>query len=511
MQSSALPMRSATFRLITIAAAGIGSFTIGMWGFSAVLGPNLAGLPVPLIGGVVAALCALAASLAALSFFAGVDESAHYVYRETQLDKLTGLHSRVAMIGKLAEAVSRSQRTGDPVFLIDIDIHRFKSINDAIGFGDGDQLVRAFAMRLRESFDARATLGRIGAGEFAILLPDNVIDGSLEEFFDALLSRLAEPYQLPSHLQAISVSAGIVAVPRDGDDPVLLVRRANLALQNARMAGPGAWATYDGEMGRVADHRQWIESELGVAFERGDFDVHYQPQFDLGTGGVVGYEALLRWRHPERGMIPPTEFVPVAEETGMIGQIGLWVLRRACTDAVHLPADCPVAVNISAVQFVNRDFVASVRKVLEETGLPAGRLELEITETAMMIDRPRAAAILDELAAMGISVAIDDFGTGYSNLAYLMDFKFQKLKIDRSFVARLDTAENSGAMISTIVGLSRALGVRTIAEGVETEEQAILLRAAGCESVQGFFYGRPVPLSQVPPAAVPHAPVHLVH
>ena len=498
MQPSAMPTRSATFRLITIAAAGIGSFTIGTWGFAATIGAADAVLPTPIIGGIVAALCAMAASLAALSFFAGVDESAHYVYRETELDKLTGLHSRIAMVGKLAEAVSRTLRTGDPVFLIIVDIHRFKTINDAIGFAEGDQLVRAFADRLRRTFDARATLGRIAPGEFAILLPDNVIEGTLEAFFDGLVNRLTEPYQLTSHLHTINVSAGIVAIPRDGDDPALLMRRASLALHSARMAGPGAWATYDGEMGRVADHRQWIESELGIAFERGEFDVHYQPQYDLGSGAVIGYEALLRWRHPERGMIPPTEFVPVAEETGMIGPIGNWVLRRACIDARALPAGCPVAVNISAVQFVNRDFVGTVRRTLEETGLDPSRLELEITETAMMIDRPRAAAILDELAAMGISVAIDDFGTGYSNLAYLMDFTFQRLKIDRSFVARLDTDASSGAVISTIVGLSRALGVRTIAEGVETAEQATLLRAAGCESVQGFLYGRPVPLSQLP-------------
>ena len=287
---------------------------------------------------------------------------------------------------------------------------------------------------------------------------------------------------------------GIVAMPLDGEDPIGLLRHSNLALQNARVRGLGNWSVYSDEMGKVAEHRHWMESELHIAFERGDFEVHYQPQLNLSKGDTIGYEALIRWKHPQRGLIPPTEFIPVAEETGMITLIGDWVLRRACADASHLPGDCAVAVNISPVQFGSRDFVQRVREILSETGMDPARLELEVTETAMMQDRQRAAAILCELSDMGISVAVDDFGTGYSNLSYLIDFRFKKLKIDRSFVARMETDGNSGAVVSTIVGLSRALGVRTIAEGVETEGQATLLRAAGCDVVQGFLFGRPLPL-----------------
>ncbi|KAA3450419.1 bifunctional diguanylate cyclase/phosphodiesterase [Mesorhizobium sp. SARCC-RB16n] len=488
------PKRTPVFRLLTIASSGIGSFVLGIWGLKHGLGAGFAGISADMMVSIMAALCALAASVAAMSFFAGIDESADFVFNETHFDKLTGLLARPAMVGKVAEAACATSRTGEPVFLIDIDIDRFKQINDAIGYTQGDELIRAFTQRLHSCVPARAVIGRIGAGEFAVLLPDHLIQGTLESMVERLIDEMMEPYELSSHQQSVSLSVGIVAMPKDGIDPVLILRRSNLALQNARATGVGNWAVFDSEMGRVADHRQWVESELHSAFERGDFDLHYQPQLDLPTGRIVGYEALIRWKHPERGMIPPMEFIQIAEETGMINPIGEWVLRKACSDARHLPEDCFVAVNISPVQFMTKDFVGIVRDTMRTTGIKPSRLELEVTETAMMQDRDRAAAILKELAEMGISVAVDDFGTGYSNLSYLIDFSFGKLKIDRSFVSRIDTDASSGAVVSTIVGLSRALGVSIIAEGVETESQATLLRAAGCEVVQGYLFGRPAPL-----------------
>ncbi len=494
MSAISNPKRTPVFRLLTIASSGIGSFILGIWGLKLGLGSGFAGISADMMVAIMAALCALAASVAAMSFFAGVDESADFVFNETHFDKLTGLLARPAMVGKIAEAACATSRTGEPMFLIDIDIDRFKHVNDAIGYSQGDELIRAFTKRLQGCVPARALIGRIGAGEFAVLLPDHQIQGTLESMVERLIDEMTEPYELSSHQQSVGLSVGIVAMPKDGVDPVLLLRRSNLALQNARASGVGNWSVFDSEMGRVADYRQWVESELHTAFERGDFDLHYQPQLDLPTGRIIGYEALIRWNHPERGMIPPMEFIQIAEETGMINPIGEWVLRKACSDARHLPEDCFVAVNISPVQFMTKDFVGIVRDTMRATGIKPSRLELEVTETAMMQDRDRAAAILKELADMGISVAVDDFGTGYSNLSYLIDFSFGKLKIDRSFVSRIDTDSSSGAVVSTIVGLSRALGVSIIAEGVETESQATLLRAAGCEVVQGYLFGRPAPL-----------------
>lgn len=494
MSHSSNPTRSRTFRFITVAAAGLSSFVLGIWGLQFSFGSHATFLPMATVGTLVAALCALAAAGAAMSFFAGVDESVDYVYRETQVDKLTGLHARAAMIGKVAEAAASTEHTGKPVFLIDIDIDRFKQVNEAIGYSQGDELIRSFARRIQRALPANVQIGRLGAGEFGILIADDQIDVPLETFVQTLIERLMEPYQLANHLQSINLSLGLVAMPKDGQDPIVLLRRSNLALQHARASGIGNWAIFRPSIGHVADKRQWVESELNAAFERGDFRLHYQPQLDLTTGNIVGYEALIRWNHPERGMIPPLDFIPIAEETGMIGPIGNWVLRKACEDAKFLPEHCFVAVNISPVQFMTRDFVGAVRKVMAETGIAPNRLEIEITESTMMQDRERAATILRELTGMGISVAVDDFGTGYSNLSYLIDFSFQKLKIDRSFVSRMETDATSGAVVSSIVGLSRALGVHTIAEGVETENQATLLRAAGCKVVQGYFFGRPAPL-----------------
>ena len=489
------PRRTPVFRMISISAAGLGSFVLAFWALHSGFVTNLSSLSSHNLAVVIAALGALAAAAATISFFAGVEESANYVYRETQVDKLTGLHARTAMIGKAAEASVQALKTGIPCFLIDIDIDRFKQINDAIGYQTGDKLIKAFAERLVAQFPRKTEIGRLGAGEFGILIHD-LDDASRIE---RLITAMSAPYQLGTLCQTVKIAVGIVAIPKDGTDPVSLLRRSNLALQHARARSVDGWAAYQPDMGLLADHRHWVESELSAALTRDDFCLHYQPQIDLSTGRTVGYEALIRWNHPDRGMISPTDFIPIAEETGMILPIGEWALRTACMEASRLPPYCFVAVNISPVQFMARDFVKTVRAALRESGLPPARLELEVTETAMMQDKEYAAAIMRELAALGIKVAVDDFGTGYSNLSYLVDFDFHKLKIDRSFVHRLGHDGSSSAVVSTIIGLSKALGVSAIAEGVETERQADLLRAAGCDVVQGYLFGRPAPLEAEEP------------
>ena len=312
------PKRTPVFRLLTVAASGLCSFVLGLWGLQYGFGDGFAGMQAGTMVGIASALCALAAAGAALSFFAGVDESVDYVFNETHFDKLTGLLARPAMVGKIADAASATIKTGEPVFLIDIDIDRFKQINDAIGYSHGDELIRAFTRRLKACMPEGTVMGRIGAGEFAILVSDHEIQGSMEATVETLIEEMLKPYQLDSHLQSVGISVGIVAMPKDGVDPVLVLRRSNLALQNARAGGVGNWSFFHSDMGQVADYRHWIESELHIAFDRGDFDLHYQPQLDLRSGRIVGYEALIRWKHPERGMIPPMEFIPIAEETGRI-------------------------------------------------------------------------------------------------------------------------------------------------------------------------------------------------
>lgn len=259
-QSGNSPMRGRVFRLTTIAAAGLGGFAVGLWAVRTGFGGGVGGLPAEVTGAIIAALCALAAALAATSFFAGVAKSASYVYRETQFDKLTGLYARAAMTGRVAEAAQRTVRSGRPVFLLDLDIDRFRQLNDNIGYGEADQLVAAFARRLKDNLPADAEIGRINAGEFAVLVPDRPGLKSMDEMVGALIDILAAPYQLPSHLQTINLSVGLAAIPKDGTDAAALLRRANLALQHARAAGIGNWSAFHHEMGRVAEYRQWIES-----------------------------------------------------------------------------------------------------------------------------------------------------------------------------------------------------------------------------------------------------------
>ncbi len=508
MKHPVKPFRSRQFRILTLIAAGTGGTILGIWALSLAFPLDMLGASEQKMGMIIAGLCALCAMVAVLSFFNGIDESTNYVRHETEVDKLTGFHTRIAMIPEIARASLTADRTGESITLVDIDILRFKDLNDSLGYQRGDELIAGFAKRLQALAGSGAVLGRIGAGEFAVVVNTTKLQTPLEVWLDKISDALMSPYNIGETRHAISLSMGVVEAMEQYEDPISVLRKSNLALQRARSLGRGAWCAFQPEMGQVAEFRRWVEAELQGALEDKQFEIHYQPQIDMTTGKPVGYEALLRWRHPERGIISPLDFIMVAEETGFIAQLGDWVLNQACRDAAHLPAECFIAVNLSPVQFMMDDIVRAVRNAIVASGIDPRRLELEITESVMMQDRAKSSLILRRLAEMGVSVAVDDFGTGYSNLGYLADFPFKKLKIDRSFIRKIGTDRSSDAIVSTIVGLSRALGVRTTAEGVETEDQAILLRAAGCEIVQGFYYGKPTPLTVLQPNMPKLASVH---
>ena len=486
--------RSYLFKLTTILSSGFGGGMLGFWAHTSGFGISQ-GIASPAVATIISGLSALSAAGCALAFFSGIDAHESEVRTAAETDNLTGLNSRSAFLVELAKSRQVAETSSGGSYFLNVEIDRFKQLNDALGYRTGDQLVQSAAERIKKHLPSSTIIGRLAISEFGIILPEADALPALEIMLDQLMAALCEPYVIEGRRVIISVSAGGVDAGESNTDIAGLLRKANLAVHRARAVGRGSWAMFEPEIGRVADHRRWIEAEMQLALERHDFELHYQPQLDLKTGRIAGYEALVRWMHPEKGPVHPIEFIPVAEETGMIAPLGDWVLRKACSDAKYLPDDCFVAVNLSPAQFLLSDMVEVVRSALAESGLPARRLELEITESLLMEDREKTALILGEFAKMGVSVAVDDFGTGYSNLTYLADLPFQKLKIDRSFVSRIETSGNTGAIISTIVGLSRALGVETIAEGVENEAQVVLLKAAGCNSAQGYLFGKPLPIT----------------
>jgi diguanylate cyclase (GGDEF)-like protein len=486
--------RSAAFKLLTVLSSGFGGGMLGFWAHTTGIGigDGIEGLAAATI---ITSLSSLSAAGCALAFFSGIDAHASEVRTAAETDSLTGLASRSAFLVEMAKTGNAGRDSQKVHYFINVEIDRFKQLNDALGYRTGDQLVQNVAERIKICMPKSAILGRLAIAELGILIPEEDAVPTLEIMLDNTVRALCEPYMIEGRRVIVSVSAGGVEVDEEYSDTIGVLRKATLAVHRARGRGRGNWEMFEPEIGRVADHRRWIEAEMQLALERQDFELYYQPQLDLTTGRIAGYEALVRWQHPDKGTVHPVEFIPVAEETGMIAPLGDWVLRKACSDAKHLPDDCFVAVNLSPAQFLLSDMVEAVRSALAESGLPARRLELEITESLLMEDKAKTALILGEFARMGVSVAVDDFGTGYSNLTYLADLPFQKLKIDRSFVSRIETNGNTGAIISTIVGLSRALGVETIAEGVENEAQVTLLKAAGCNSAQGYLFGRPTPIS----------------
>jgi diguanylate cyclase (GGDEF)-like protein len=416
-----------------------------------------------------------------------------------RLDTLTGLPNRAVFLEQLATAADAQDGLGGNTFsVIMLDLDRFKNVNDSLGHAAGDALLQEVADRLRSTLRDTDILARLGGDEFAIIQTSSA-DQKMDSINLAaqVCKCIAEPFQLPGHHIEVGISIGIAMAPVHGDDPQELLKKADLALYRSKSAGRNCFTLYDDAMSLELEARNTLESDLREAIARDQLELHYQPVFDLKNSDRHDLEALVRWRHPEKGLIPPDQFIPLAEETGLIVPLGEWVLRRACKDATSWPSDVKVAVNLSAVQFKQAELFDVIMSVLAEAGLPPQRLELEITESVLLERQVENYAFMQRLKRAGISFALDDFGTGHSSLSCLTAFPFDKIKIDKSFVGSLMGNYKSSAIISSIVTLARGLDISVTAEGVETAEQFDMLRALGVNFAQGYLLGRPVPKSEL--------------
>ncbi len=416
-------------------------------------------------------------------------------------DALTGLPNRLLFHDRLAQAVERGRRTRQMFAVILVDLDRFKLINDSLGMEKGDHVLKAVADRLSLTVRKGDTVARLGGDEFMLLLAGTESAEAVATVAQKLLDALRPPLAVDGHELTTTASIGVALFPHDGDTPETLVKNADTALSRAKEQGRNHFQLYTTDMNAMAFERLMLESRLRRALEHGELVVYYQPQASLETGAIVGVEALIRWIDPVLGLVPPGDFIPLAEETGLIVPIGAWVLRTACAEIVRWQRrlgrpDLRVAVNLSARQFQQADLLDLIQTTLADTGLPAGTLELEITESVVMRDATISVRRLKELTGLGVHLAIDDFGTGYSSLAYLRTFPIRSLKIDRTFIRDIDRDPESATLAQGVVGLGRSLGLRLIAEGVETPRQLEMLKGYGCQEMQGFLLSRPVPAEE---------------
>ena len=412
-------------------------------------------------------------------------------------DMATGLPNRLVLAQRIEQATATANRapgTGYAVLLI--GLHDFKIVSDIFGYAAADDVLRRVAGRLQGAVREVDTAARLATDEFAILQAGVRSPDEAGELAVRLLEAMDAPFEVEGRQVKIRISVGLALAPVDGDEADSLLRHADLALQRAWAEG-NTFRFFETGMDERLHHRRQMQQDLHQALARNEFVLHYQPCIDLAANRVCGFEALLRWHHPERGMISPADFIPVAEASGLIVGIGEWVIRHACAEAVGWPAGIRIAVNVSPLQFASTALVGCVQSALADSGLAAVRLELEVTETALLRDDGATLATLHRIRALGVRVAMDDFGTGYSSLSYLRSFPFDKIKVDQSFVRGLDDAPGSAAIIRAIAGLGVTLGMRTTAEGVETADQLEAVRSAGCNEIQGFFFSRPVPGGQV--------------
>jgi len=435
-------------------------------------------------------------------------------------EPLTGLCNRVGLHDRLDAALAEAARTGASLAVLMLDLDRFKTVNDTLGHPVGDALLRKVAERLRRATRSGDVVARLGGDEFAILQVDPQVGphvgpqvgphAGVEQphAAEALARRLVDlvgrTYVVDGHMLNVGVSVGVAIAPADGQNADDLLKHADLALYRAKAEGRGTYRFFEPAMNAQMQARRGLEIDLRRAMALKQFDLAFQPQIGLESGEVTGFEALLRWNHPERGSVSPALFIPLAEEIGIIVGIGEWVLRTACREAARWPQPASIAVNLSPVQFRGGRLVETVVNVLAQTGLDPARLELEITEGALLENTDSVLDVLNGLRALGVKISMDDFGTGYSSLSYLQKFPFDKIKIDQSFVRGMEGNAECGAIVRAIARLGASLGMRTTAEGVETAAQLDAIRAEGCTEVQGYLTGRPMPAAQA--AALLSAP-----
>jgi len=428
---------------------------------------------------------------------------AEQVMRQAHFDSLTGLANRGLLQDRLNQAIANSQRRGDNVIVVFIDLDDFKLVNDNLGHDIGDELLKTIAARLQSCVRASDTVARLGGDEFVLLLLNNAqhSEGSLEsnitELMRKLLTNIALPMILAEREIRVSCSIGVANYPQDGQDADTLLKNADTAMYRAKELGRNGFQFFTAELHERVKRQLELGASLRQALERDEFELHYQPQVSLHSGKVVGVEALLRWRHPQQGLIGPSHFIGFAEESGLIIPIGEWVLMRACAQNkawqdAGLPA-IPVAVNVSAKQCAQQDLEAVVRRALNSSGLPAKFLELELTESISMADPEKSVPLMERMKEIGVELSIDDFGTGYSNMSYLKRFPIDRLKLDISFVRDITTDPGSLAISDAIITMSHSLHLEVVAEGVETEGQLALLSARNCDLIQGYYFSKPLP------------------
>ena len=407
-------------------------------------------------------------------------------------DTLTNLPNRTAFTECLDSTLEQAEAAGEKFALLCIDLDRFKEVNDVFGHSIGDALLQEVARRFQIATQG-AFVARLGGDEFTVIMAEDAQPAGAEALAERLLACTADDVEFDGPRLRFGLSVGVAIYPDDGADAKTLLANADAALYRAKDEGRGSIRFFAPEMDRHLRDRRALQHDLRSAVERGELTLHYQPQAAI-DGSMVGFEALLRWRHPTRGLVPPGQFVPLAEESAQIIPIGEWVLREACREAASWPRELQIAVNLSPIQFKHGDLVALVHTILLETGLAPHRLELEVTEGVLVDDFSRAVSMLRRLKMLGVKIAMDDFGTGYSSLSYLQAFPFDKMKIDRSFIANLQRNPQSAAIIRAMIGLGRGLNLPILAEGVETQDQLEFLRREQCDEVQGFLIGAPAPI-----------------